>query len=429
MSEYYQTLGISKNATEDEIKRAYRKLAMIYHPDRYVNASEDEKTSASKKIVEINKAYETLKDPSIRAKYDAGEMDDNGNPTQNNGNPFGDMFGMFNNFGARTGIKRDLSREKSAPTKMTIELSLADFYTGKTIHHQYTRTINCRTCTGTGVKSVAAAQICGMCGGSGIKTQMRQFAPGYMQQVQFPCDGCNQRGKIITPDNICPTCNYKKVVEETKSIEITVKPGTTPGSHIKFMGAGNIQFGYGYTGDLIVILGETTNTGIMHREGANLVMTKTITLLEALTGYTLVFRHLDNRIIKASTSEIISPTHIMKIAGEGMPKLNETGGPSGDHGDLIIHFIVKFPETLDDERKELIAKILKGVFIPPQKQIWDIDVDSVPPENLYTHTLETITTSGKEHYANMSGNVNPENHHEQFPDEYMPQQGVQCSQQ
>jgi hypothetical protein len=85
---------------------------------------------------------------------------------------------------------------------------------------------------------------------------------------------------------------------------------------------------------------------------------------------------------------------------------------------------------LDDERKELIAKILKGVFIPPPKQIWDIDVDNVPPENLYSHTLETVTTSGKEHYANMTSGVDPANHHEQFPDEYMPQHpGVQCAQQ
>lgn len=435
---YYTILGVTKDASEEDIKKAYRKLAKDNHPDRMSHAPEEVKAAAAAKFAEISKAYETLTDTEKRRQYDAGELDENGNHI-GGGMPNG-FANIFKGFPFNMGMggqqqKPNLSREKSDPTKLTIELPLEDFYNGKNVKHNITTTINCRTCNGTGAESKVYIKSCTHCGGSGIRVQMRQFGPGMMQQLQSPCTPCKGQGKYIEPGHECTICKGKQQIQETKEIEIVIKPGTVPGTRMVFAGYGNQHIDYGYPGDLFVYVGEhKPGSGTFRREGDNLVMMRSINLQEALTNYTCVFKHLDGRIIKAITTQVIRHGHIMRIKGEGMPILTKTGNDTGRHGDLIIHFDVKFPKELDPERRELINKILTGVFPHQPKQIWDIDMDKIPPNDIHEYVMEETTENT--HQNNNDNNSRTTNSHDDndgdfddFTSNQSRPQNVQCAQQ
>ena len=445
---YYTVLGVTKTASDDDIKKAYRKLAKDNHPDRMANAPEEVKTTAAAKFAEISKAYETLTDPEKRRQYDMGGLDENGNPINGGvgAGGFADIFNRFPfNMGGMPGgggqpPKPNLSREKSEPTKLTIEISLEDFYNGKTIKHNITVTINCRECNGSGAESKIYIKSCNNCGGSGVRVQMRQFGPGMMQQLQSPCAPCKGRGKYIEPGHECGSCKGKLQIQETKEIEIVIKPGVVPGTRLVFAGAGNQHVEYGYPGDLFVYIGEhKPGSGAFRREGDNLIMTRAINLQEALTNYICVFKHLDGRIIKATTKQVIRHGHIMRIKGEGMPVLTKSGNDTGRHGDIIIHFEVKFPRELDEERKELINKILSGVFPHQPRQIWDIDIDKIPANDIHEYVMEESNENSN--YQNNGGNssgrsgsnpfdgVGDEHDDDDFGGQPRQPQGVQCAQQ
>ena len=346
----YKVLGISKNASEDEIKKSYRKLALKYHPDRNRNNKEE----AEKKFKEISKAYEILSDKSKRSTYDnfgfeavnSGNM---GGPGDNPFDLFGNIFSQSNGFenmfnmGART--QRNSNRSRSSPNILKkLDINLEDIYIKRELNIAFDKTIICKKCKGTGAKSSSSVKICNNCDGSGVQISIKTFGPGMISQSQTTCNVCNGKGKIVKEK--CINCRGSKYDVSKKKINIKLKHSNVHGDKLYINGEAHENIDCDRCGDLILELNVKDHKEYK-RKGNNLYTRKTINLVDALCGCELTFLHLDNRKLLVKTGDIISPTSSKKIEGEGF-----------DGGDMIIEFDIIFPKSLSKERKEYISKLL-----------------------------------------------------------------------
>jgi DnaJ family protein A protein 2 len=378
----YELLGVSKNATDEEIKKAYKRQALKYHPDRNLN----NKDEANAKFQEINKAFQTLNDPEKRRRYDQfGVIDGENNEGSPGGmppgfNPF-DIFGNMFGGGMPPGFNHPEARRntKGPEKKITINISLTDVYVGKVVPVDFVKVICCDKCEGNGANSKDSIKSCNACNGKGKIVRMMQMGPMIQQSIQN-CGNCNGQGKVIPQGAQCTKCNGNKGVSIKRHVDCYVRPGTTAGSHITFKNEADWHPECGDVGDLVVYINCKNEEGIFRREADNLIMKKSITLLEALTKTEFMFKHLDNRVIKISHEAIIKPNQKMIIKGEGMPNLQD----NLQKGELIIYFDVVFPSTLEKERAKYLVKILPA----PKKQIWDTQLEQTPESDITNHTLE-----------------------------------------
>ena len=397
----YEALGITKTANDEEIKKAYKKMALKYHPDRNLN----NKDEANTKFQEISRAFQTLSNQDKRNRYDQfGVIDgvnDNGggggmpggfNPMDIFNNLFGGGMGGipgFNGFGGGGGGNNNQQQQdtkhpgKSPDKKITINISLVDVYKGKVMNIEFNKVICCDKCAGCGAKSKDSITSCGPCGGKGKIIRMMQMGPMIQQSIQH-CSNCSGTGKMLLPENQCVKCNGKKGVAVKRHIECCVRPGTTQGTAINFKNESDWNADFTDIGDLIVFVNCKNDEGFFRREADNLIMKKSITLLEALTTTEFMFKHLDERVIKVNHNEIIKPQQQMVIKNEGMSNLND----NLKKGDLHIIFDIAFPTDIDKERSKYLCKILPL----PRKQIWDTILDNTPPENITHHKLEYYNT-------------------------------------
>ena len=388
----YGLLGIPKTASDEEIKKAYKKMALKFHPDRNPNNKEE----ANTKFQEINKAFQTLNDPEKRKRYDQfgvieGENNEGGAGNMPPGfNPFdlfGSMFGGGMPGGGMPGMPgfgggggQDPRRNAKSPDKkLTINISLTDVYIGKVIPIDFTKNICCDKCEGNGANSKDNVKKCSTCNGQGKVVKMMQMGPMIQQSIQN-CNTCGGQGKIIPPGCQCIKCNGKKCVSMKRHVDCYVRPGTTQGTHITFKNESDWVPDFGDVGDLVIFINCKNDEGIFHREADNLIMKKSITLLEALTITEFMFKHLDGRVIKVTHEEIIKPNQTMLIKGEGMPNLQD----NLQKGDIIVHFDVLFPDTLEKERSKYLVKILPTI----KKQIWDTQLENTPVNEITNHKLE-----------------------------------------
>jgi DnaJ-class molecular chaperone len=388
----YSLLGLSKNATEDDIRKAYKKMAIKHHPDRNPN----DKEAANIKFQEINKAYSILSNPDKKRNYDQfgvldgheGQMGAGGNnPFDIFANFFGGGMGNRGNFGGE-----DQRRNSKSPDKnITINLTLADLYNGKTFPLDFNKIIKCDKCDGNGTPNKEHIKSCGVCGGKGKIVRMQQFGPMIQQSVQ-QCYQCNGVGKTIEKGCECVQCAGKKYVNLKRHLDCYVRAGAAVGSKINFKNEADWSPEFGDVGDLVVFVNCNGDNSNFRREGDNLIMKRSISLLEALTTTQFNFRHLDDRCIKVVYDNIIKPNQKMIIEGEGMPKFSDPMFK----GDLIINFDVIFPNYLDKERSKYLAKILPM----PKKQIWDLALDSVPEDELVIKEIKPFDNS-------MDNNQNP----------------------
>lgn len=359
----YSELEINKNASEEEIRKSYKRLAVKHHPDRNPNNLEE----ATTKFQHINKAFQILSNPESKKKYDQfGIIDgEEGQGNMPSGmNPFDIFANMFHggmNMGGGNHV--DQRKHMKSPDKnITININLSDLYNGKTIPIDFQRIIKCDHCDGSGAMNKDNIKSCATCGGKGKLVKMQQFGPMIQQSVQ-PCYQCHGNGKIIDKGCECKYCNGKKYIQQTRHVDCYVRPGSAVGSKISFKNESDWNPDFGEIGDLVVHINSRNEELGMKREGDNLIMKRSITLLEALTKTTLIFKHLDNRVIHVEYDGIIEPNKKMIIEGEGIPKFNEPMFK----GDLIIIFDVIFPQSLEKERSKYLVKILPS----PKKQIWD----------------------------------------------------------
>lgn len=368
--DYYQILGISKDATPKDLKKAYRSLSLKWHPDR------NNSPEATSKFQEISHAYDVLSDPEKRRIYDQfGEEGLQGNPGMHNMDPeelfrtvFPDLFGGMGGMGGMGGFQGfNTGRRQSSDNNIKFELnvSLKELYKGVTKKIKISRKIDCQKCCGHGTKDKKDPEACPDCSGQGVKVGMKQIGPGMMQQFVDKCKRCQGKGKFILNSNKCSECSGSGEVEENEIIELEIVPGKEWGEHYIIRGKGNRKQGQP-DGDLIILLKPkvyippTNDEIVFHREGDDLICDMTINLSEALTGFKRVIKHLDGRLlyINSDPEQIVTPQMIQYIENEGMPS------PDNPQlkGRLIIQFSVEFPSKLSiKSQKELIKNL-------PQKQ-------------------------------------------------------------
>jgi molecular chaperone DnaJ len=346
--DYYEVLELGKGASEDEIKKAYRKLAKKYHPDM----NPGDKT-AEEKFKEVNEAYAVLSDPDKKAKYDQfghAAFDQTGGGAGGFGgfggfdfSGFGDIFSDF--FG---GGSSRTSANRNAPVqgddleyRLTITFEEAAFGCKKDIN--YARVEKCQTCKGTGSKD-GATETCKACGGRGQTVKQVRTAFGIMSQTTT-CDACRGKGKIVK--NPCPDCSGKGYVRVKKTVTVTVPAGIDNGEYLRISGRGNDGRNGGQAGDLIVVVSVRPHQ-IFERDGSNIYCEVPITFAEAALGAEIEVPTL-KEVAKYTIPEGTQNGASFTIRGKGI-----VNPRTGRTGDLVFTVGVEIPKNLTEKQKEII---------------------------------------------------------------------------
>ena len=347
-SDLYKILGISKDADDSTIKKSYRKLALKFHPDR----NKDNKEESETKFKKISKAYEVLSDSNKRKTYDNFGLDAVNNSGSMGENPFdlfGNIFSQSNGFDGifnmSSSSRSSRNRNKSSPNLIKkLDITLEDIYCRRNLSINFDKTIICKQCNGSGAKNKSCIKICSKCDGSGITISIKQFGPGMISQSQTTCNLCHGIGKHITIK--CEQCKGSRYDIKKRKVSISLTHNNKNKDNIIIPGESNEDINYDSVGDLILELNVKEHKEYK-RVGDNLLITKTINLVDSLCGFDLTIVHLDKRKLLVKTGDIINPKTMKKISGEGF-----------NDGDLVISFDILFPKTLSKERKEYISKLL-----------------------------------------------------------------------
>ena len=343
----YDRLEITPDSQETEIKKAYNRMSIKWHPDKHVNGTEEQKATATSKFQEISQAQEILLDKEKRNIYDQIGMDifkngmDNQNDFHHGGNPFSNIFGSHFPFGGMGGFGsgmrgHNMGATQQAPENITeqINITLDQIYNEETINHTYKQKINCTKCDGEGTKD-GKKITCSSCNGRGVKVNIVQVGP-MIQQSIGNCNVCNGKGKIINPENNCETCYGKCYIIKDKTIQIPLKSGLSHGNKIELTGKGN-QLKTGKS-NLVLVINEQPHNKFK-RIDADLFIDVNIKLYQSLFGFDKVITHLDGRKLHISSTGKTDFTTIRKIANEGMKSLQ-----TGSRGNLYIKFNIDLPD-------------------------------------------------------------------------------------
>lgn len=395
----YEVLGVDQKATQEEIKKAFRRLAIQHHPD---------KGGDSEKFKEINAAYEILSNEEKRGIYDKHGFEGLKNGGMGAGG-FGDIFDIFFGGHGRGGSqKRETPQLK--PTVRPVEISLRDSYHGKTVTINVERQTLCAGCDG---KGGVDPKTCSSCKGKGAVIKMQQLGPGMYTQSQVECKDCNGNGKVIEKKNLCKDCQGRKLVAKNEKIDVPIPGGTPDDDKIVIKGKGNEHYEY-RTGDLIIIVKIKANA-TYRRVRDDLHIEKTISLIESLSGFAFNLDHLNDQTItiKCPASHMVSHREVMRVPNLGMP---HPKSPM-TFGDLYISFQVELPSKLTSDQVAGLKKLL-----PPP-----LHKDLQPTKNNYD--LEPFVEPKHGHQGAGRG----QQHHEEEEDEEEAhggaRQNVQCNQQ
>lgn len=351
--DYYEILGVDKSASEDEIKKQYRKKAMAYHPDRWANGTEEEKKEAEQKFKEIAEAYEVLSDPQKRQMYDNGGFSFNGegfDPFEMFRNMSGGFGGFEDVFGGMFGGGTRRQRvNKGSNIQTQVTLTLEEAYKGgnHTIH--ITRQKPCVHCNGTG-SADGKSSTCAHCNGSGMLTKMEQRGPGAFQMTQTVCPHCKGSGKNITTP--CSSCKGSGIEIENSTETITIPAGLSDGMVINIPSMGNAPQGSGVNGDLHVVVRVKPHSYFVRPDEINLIHYEEVPFNECLLGFKKSYKTIDGGTVVVNAPELTPHGESFIFKGKGMPHPNNPN-IIGDYAVVINH---KLPKKLTKEQKEVLSK-------------------------------------------------------------------------
>ncbi|MFZ5649690.1 MAG: molecular chaperone DnaJ [Bacillota bacterium] len=347
--DYYEVLGVSKQASADDIKKAFRKMARQYHPD-----ANPDKKDAEEKFKEIAEAYEVLSDPEKRAGYDrfghAGV----------NGQGFGGFeggFGGFSDFGGLGdifemffgGSRARRGPERGADLRVDMEISFEEAAFGLEKDIKVPRNEECGTCGGTGASPGTKPQACPACNGSG-QIQYAQNTPFGRIVQSRTCDRCRGAGKVI--EKPCPTCHGAGQVRKTRSIHVKIPPGVDSGTRLRVSGEGEAGSRGGPRGDLYVYIHVKTHR-FFRREGNDVIVEVPVSFAQAALGDEINVDTLDGEA-KVKIPEGTQSGSVLRLRGRGMPDLHGHG-----RGDQIVRVKVVTPTRLTDKQKSLLMEFAK----------------------------------------------------------------------
>ncbi|XP_037623670.1 dnaJ homolog subfamily A member 4 [Sebastes umbrosus] len=349
---YYDLLGVNPAASQEELKKAYRKLALKFHPDK--NPDEGEKFKL------ISQAYEVLSNPEKRDLYDNGGEQAIKEGGMSGGTSPMDMFNMFFGGGGRMQRER---RGKNVIHQLSV--TLEEMYKGSTRKLGLQKNIICEKCEGYGGKQ-GALEKCSSCKGRGVQIKVQQIGPGMIQQIQSMCADCQGQGEKFSSKDRCKECNGRKVERKKKVLEVNIDQGMRDGQKITFNGEGDQEPGL-EPGDVIIVLDQKEHT-VFKRKEDDLRMKMSIKLAEALCGFKKTIQTLDDRnlIISSLPGEVIKHGDIKCVQNEGMPIYRDPY----EKGQLIIHFQVEFPEK-DWLPEHLMFQLER--LLPPREDVMITD--------------------------------------------------------
>jgi molecular chaperone DnaJ len=342
--DFYETLGVGKTATEAELKAAFRKAAMLCHPDRHPCDHQ-----AEARFKELNEAYQALSDANKRAAYDRyghAAFEQNGSGmgegfASSMADIFDDLFGDM--MGRRGGGRSSSGKERGADLRYNLEITLEEAYHGKNATIKLPTSVTCETCTGTGAKAGSKPHVCKTCAGHGrVRAQQGFFA------IERTCPTCQGRGQTI--DNPCDRCAGSGRVTRERTLSVNVPAGVEDGTRIRLTGEGEAGQRGGSTGDLYIFLSIKPHP-FFQRDGADLYCRVPISMVQAALGGEFSVRAVEGGEAKVRVPEGAQSGRQLRIRGKGMPALR-----SRDFGDLYIQVNVETPQNLTRRQRELLAE-------------------------------------------------------------------------
>lgn len=361
--DYYEILEVNKTATYEEIKKAYRKKAIQFHPDK--NPGDKE---AEEKFKEAAEAYEILSDEQKRASYDRFGHEAPGGFGGHSGgfsmddifSQFGDIFG--GHFGGFSGFGQRGSRvNRGTDLRVKVKLTLKDIANGVEKKIKVKKYVACTHCNGNGAEGGTAYQNCSTCKGSGVVTRVVNTLLGQMQS-QSTCPTCNGEGKVITKK--CAHCNGEGIVHEEEVVTINIPAGVAEGMQLSMSGKGNAARHGGVNGDLLILVEEEPHPELF-RDDNDVVYNLLLSLSTAALGGSVVVPTIDGKV-KVTIEPGTQPGKVLRLKNKGLPSVNRYGT-----GDLLINISVYIPEKLSDGEKETLQGLENSPNFQPNKSIKD----------------------------------------------------------
>jgi molecular chaperone DnaJ len=363
--DFYEVLEVSKDASAEEIKKAYRKQALKFHPDRNPGNK-----GAEDKFKEAAEAYEILSDPQKKARYDqfghagvsgAGGFNGAGGMSMDDifshfGDIFSDLgFGGFSGFSSRGGGRGGKQVARGSNLRIKVKLDLEEIEKGVEKKLKVSKYIPCDVCSGTGAKDGSSYNTCSTCRGSGHVTRVTNTFLGQMQTTQV-CPTCDGEGKMIT--NKCPKCSGEGVLRGEEVISVRIPAGVAEGMQLSVSGKGNAARRGGINGDLLVIIEEEKHPDLI-RDGNDLLYNLYVSIAQASLGAQVEIPTLDGKV-KIKIEPGTQPGKILRLRGKGLPEVNTYG-----KGDLLVSINVWIPKTLSREEHKILEKLEESQNFKP----------------------------------------------------------------
>jgi molecular chaperone DnaJ len=346
--DYYEVLGVARNAGDDEIKKAYRKLAIKFHPDK----NPDDK-QAEERFKEAAEAYEVLSTPDKRQRYDqfghagvgaGGGFGGGGMNMEDIFSQFGDIFGgTFGGFGGRRGGRRE---NRGTNLRVKVKLTLKEIANGVEKKIKVNKYVSCKTCSGSGAKG-GQYDTCRVCHGSGVITRVQQTILGAMQ-TQTTCGHCHGEGRIVRDK--CSTCHGDGIVREEEVIAINIPAGVAEGMQLSMSGKGNAAARGGVNGDLLILIEEEEHPHLK-REGSHLIHYLNISFPDAALGTSVEVPTIDGKA-KIKIEPGTQGGKVLRLKGKGLPDVN-----SYNRGDLLVEISIATPTNLTADEKKIMEQL------------------------------------------------------------------------